>query len=161
VTSPYLWRFLRWRCFSVDDLRETIEKASCRTPKPQDWDARRPKVPETPNPPADPLSSPTRLAPSNLKGVAWTEFQVLTHAAFEPLSRAALRAAGAACRGVDQVVSGTARAVFCLVRPPGHHAGELTNGPSSRSRTFGKKFVGGWSPCDTLRRRAIPARAQR
>ncbi|MCW5715983.1 MAG: histone deacetylase family protein [Bauldia sp.] len=35
---------------------------------------------------------------------------------------AALRAAGAACLGVDQVVSGEAANAFCAVRPPGHHA---------------------------------------
>ena len=35
---------------------------------------------------------------------------------------AALRAAGAAVAAADAVVSGTARAAFCGVRPPGHHA---------------------------------------
>ena len=35
---------------------------------------------------------------------------------------AALRAAGAVIRGVDLVMKGTARNVFCAVRPPGHHA---------------------------------------
>lgn len=35
---------------------------------------------------------------------------------------AARRAAGAVVAGVDAVMSGTARAVFCAVRPPGHHA---------------------------------------
>ena len=35
---------------------------------------------------------------------------------------AALRAAGAACQGVDDVIVGTAEAVFCATRPPGHHA---------------------------------------
>ena len=35
---------------------------------------------------------------------------------------AALRAAGAACRGVDLVMSGECRNAFCAVRPPGHHA---------------------------------------
>lgn len=36
--------------------------------------------------------------------------------------RAAYRAAGAAVRGVDLVVSGKAENAFCAVRPPGHHA---------------------------------------
>ncbi len=35
---------------------------------------------------------------------------------------AARRAAGAVVAGVDAVMGGTARAVFCAVRPPGHHA---------------------------------------
>jgi len=36
--------------------------------------------------------------------------------------RAALRAAGAAVLGVDLVMSGQQKLVFCNVRPPGHHA---------------------------------------
>ena len=35
---------------------------------------------------------------------------------------AALRAAGAVCRAVDEVMTGRSRNVFCAVRPPGHHA---------------------------------------
>ncbi|EKU23062.1 histone deacetylase superfamily protein, partial [Nannochloropsis gaditana CCMP526] len=35
---------------------------------------------------------------------------------------ATLRAAGAACRGVEEVMEGRAESVWCLVRPPGHHA---------------------------------------
>lgn len=35
---------------------------------------------------------------------------------------AARRAAGAVVAGVDAVMNGEARAVFCAVRPPGHHA---------------------------------------
>lgn len=36
---------------------------------------------------------------------------------------AALRAAGAAVQAVDALLAGRARAAFCAVRPPGHHAG--------------------------------------
>ena len=35
---------------------------------------------------------------------------------------AALRAAGAACAAVDAVLAGEAKAAFCALRPPGHHA---------------------------------------
>ncbi|MFP4004524.1 MAG: histone deacetylase family protein [Alphaproteobacteria bacterium] len=35
---------------------------------------------------------------------------------------AALRAAGAACQAVDEVMEGGAANAFCAVRPPGHHA---------------------------------------
>lgn len=35
---------------------------------------------------------------------------------------AALRGVGAACQGVDDLMDGHARQVFCLTRPPGHHA---------------------------------------
>ncbi|MET0258813.1 MAG: histone deacetylase family protein, partial [Methylobacterium sp.] len=44
-----------------------------------------------------------------------------------PLSfAAALHAVGAACAGVDDVVSGAARNVFVAARPPGHHAERAT-----------------------------------
>ncbi|MFQ5729474.1 MAG: histone deacetylase [Waddliaceae bacterium] len=36
--------------------------------------------------------------------------------------RAALLAAGGVMEAVDAVISGVAKSVFCLVRPPGHHA---------------------------------------
>lgn len=36
--------------------------------------------------------------------------------------QAALRAAGAACLGVDLVMRGEVRQAFCAIRPPGHHA---------------------------------------
>jgi acetoin utilization deacetylase AcuC-like enzyme len=35
---------------------------------------------------------------------------------------AAMRAVGAACEGVNDLVGGIATEVFCLTRPPGHHA---------------------------------------
>jgi acetoin utilization deacetylase AcuC-like enzyme len=35
---------------------------------------------------------------------------------------AAILAAGGVCRGVDAALDGSADAVFCAVRPPGHHA---------------------------------------
>jgi acetoin utilization deacetylase AcuC-like enzyme len=35
---------------------------------------------------------------------------------------AALRAAGAVCAAVDEVIAGAQRRAFCAVRPPGHHA---------------------------------------
>jgi acetoin utilization deacetylase AcuC-like enzyme len=35
---------------------------------------------------------------------------------------AALRAAGAVCAAVDEVMTGSRRRAFCAVRPPGHHA---------------------------------------
>ena len=35
---------------------------------------------------------------------------------------AALRAAGAACAAVDEIMAGEADNAFCAVRPPGHHA---------------------------------------
>ena len=38
---------------------------------------------------------------------------------------AAYHAVGAALDGVDQVMAGTAKNVFCAVRPPGHHAESL------------------------------------
>src|SRR5690606_15793351 len=35
---------------------------------------------------------------------------------------ASMRGVGAACAGVDELLAGNADEVFCLVRPPGHHA---------------------------------------
>ncbi len=37
-------------------------------------------------------------------------------------AEAALRAAGAVCLAVDEVIAGNIRNAFCAVRPPGHHA---------------------------------------
>ena len=37
-------------------------------------------------------------------------------------AQAALRATGAVCAAVDEVLAGTADSAFCAVRPPGHHA---------------------------------------
>ncbi|CEG45202.1 histone deacetylase [Plasmopara halstedii] len=38
---------------------------------------------------------------------------------------AAIRAAGAVCKAVDEVIAGKCRNAFCIVRPPGHHAGPV------------------------------------
>lgn len=52
-------------------------------------------------------------------GLVWLDGDT----AMNPYSvRAALRAAGAAVKGVDLVMAGEASAAFCCVRPPGHHA---------------------------------------
>jgi len=54
---------------------------------------------------------------------------------------AALRAAGSVCQAVDRVVSGDYRNSFCVVRPPGHHAGprgivRCANDPDGGSHGF-------------------------
>lgn len=54
---------------------------------------------------------------------------------------AALRAAGSVCEAVDKVVSGDYRNSFCVVRPPGHHAGprgivRCENDPDGGSHGF-------------------------
>lgn len=52
---------------------------------------------------------------------------------------AALSAANAVCRAVDDVISGTCKHAFCAVRPPGHHA--LPEGPMGFC-LFGNIFIG-------------------
>jgi len=54
---------------------------------------------------------------------------------------AALRAAGSVCEAVDKVVQGDFRNAFCMVRPPGHHAGprgivRCANDPDGGSHGF-------------------------
>eukprot|EP00934_Nitzschia_sp_Nitz4_P003996 Nitzschia sp. Nitz4//scaffold303_size22340//5713//8899//NITZ4_008566-RA/size22340-snap-gene-0.23-mRNA-1//-1//CDS//3329547054//3986//frame0 len=54
---------------------------------------------------------------------------------------AALRAAGGVCEAIDRVVSGDFRNSFCVIRPPGHHAGprgivRCANDPEGGSHGF-------------------------
>ncbi|MCP5299941.1 MAG: histone deacetylase family protein [Chromatiaceae bacterium] len=59
------------------------------------------------------------FAASPAEGIAWVDGDT----AMNPHSLdAARRAAGAVALGVDLVMEGRARQVFCAVRPPGHHA---------------------------------------
>ncbi len=56
-------------------------------------------------------------APS--EGIAWVDGDTAMN---KHSLTAALRAAGASTLGVDLVMEGKAKQVFCAVRPPGHHA---------------------------------------
>jgi len=59
------------------------------------------------------------FAASPSEGLVWVDGDT----AMNPHSlNAALRAAGAVALGVDLVMEGKAKQVFCAVRPPGHHA---------------------------------------
>jgi acetoin utilization deacetylase AcuC-like enzyme len=54
---------------------------------------------------------------------------------------AALRAAGSVCQAVDMIVAGESRNAFCVIRPPGHHAGprgivKCANDPEGGSHGF-------------------------
>jgi len=64
----------------------------------------------------------------NVKGHSDTSFSVGS-------LRAARRAAGAVQHAVDRVLSGRSRNAFCVVRPPGHHAG--VNGLLENSESCG------------------------
>ena len=58
-------------------------------------------------------------AASPAEGIRWVDGDT----AMNPHTlKAALRAAGAVTLGVDLVMQGKAKQVFCAVRPPGHHA---------------------------------------
>lgn len=67
--------------------------------------------------PADYLAAVRAAEPAE----GWNALDPDTHLAPGSVA-AALRAAGAVCRGVDAVLAGEARNAFCAVRPPGHHA---------------------------------------
>ncbi len=59
-------------------------------------------------------------APKEVGVLSWVDGDTAMNSGTWP---AALRSAGAAILGVDLAMSGRHRAVFCCVRPPGHHAG--------------------------------------
>eukprot|EP01114_Cavostelium_apophysatum_P021332 TRINITY_DN7417_c0_g1_i1.p1 TRINITY_DN7417_c0_g1~~TRINITY_DN7417_c0_g1_i1.p1 ORF type:complete len:658 (+),score=156.78 TRINITY_DN7417_c0_g1_i1:79-2052(+) len=49
---------------------------------------------------------------------------------------AALSAAGAVCKAIDQVMDGTYRNSFCAVRPPGHHCGKKGHTKAARTQGY-------------------------
>ena len=77
------------------------------------------------NPGAD---EPVPFTPHVQRSIGMSERRIkrdgMSDTAFSKGSlRAALRAGGAVCKAVDSVVTGEHRNAFCVVRPPGHHAG--------------------------------------
>jgi len=58
--------------------------------------------------------------------------------------QAALRAAGAVVHSVDRIMNGSTTSAFCLVRPPGHHAGPsgLEGAPSCGFCIFNSIAIG-------------------
>ena len=77
------------------------------------------------NPGAD---EPVPFTPHVQRSIGMSERRIkrdgMSDTAFSKGSlRAALRAAGSVCKAIDSVVAGEHRNAFCVVRPPGHHAG--------------------------------------
>ncbi|MFA5982990.1 MAG: histone deacetylase family protein [Methylococcaceae bacterium] len=61
----------------------------------------------------------TVLASIPTQGLTYLDADTIVSAASK---NAALRAVGAVCDAVDQVMAGIANNAFCAIRPPGHHA---------------------------------------
>jgi len=68
--------------------------------------------------PADYVAAILGIRPQAGDRVALDGDTIMSHGS----ARAALLAAGAAVRAVDEVCSGQVRRAFCATRPPGHHA---------------------------------------
>jgi acetoin utilization deacetylase AcuC-like enzyme len=68
--------------------------------------------------PADYVAAIVRIRPQQGDRIALDADTIMSHGS----ARAALLAAGAAVRAVDEVCTGQALRVFCATRPPGHHA---------------------------------------